>query len=268
MSVTFERVDKHFGSDFAEVVDRWLTYQEKERREMELIWETVPKDSLLDFLRMCAKAALLKLSQDNDECAYARSHWTSLSNKFADCIQEQMYDLKRICTASPEEIERVIQLRDELTRLEGIKREWRKSVSDELKSARAKKNKAVRDVASLRQTLKQVSYCVSYYTRGIATQHGFPAVPKPFIEFDGNGSGLPQESGVYFAWCEGIVEYVGQSINLNSRCKESHHKLRKGDRLSFVLIPREELNFAESFYIGILKPRRNFGNRYGREDRK
>jgi MFS family permease len=89
-------------------------------------------------------------------------------------------------------------------------------------------------------------------------------VPEPSVQYDGWGTGLPKSSGVYFAWRNGTVQYVGQSINLSSRCVRSHPKLQEGDLLSYVLVAQEQLNFAEAFYIGILKPRRNFGQRYGR----
>lgn len=108
-------------------------------------------------------------------------------------------------------------------------------------------------------------YNAPRYPNGVESQNGYPEVPKPFVTFEGNGSGLPQAPGVYFAWRHGVVQYVGQSINLSARCKDGHHKLQKGDSLSYVLIPKHELNFAESFYIGVLKPLRNFGERYKRK---
>lgn len=109
-------------------------------------------------------------------------------------------------------------------------------------------------------------YNAPRYPRGVESHNGYPEVPKPFVAFDGTGSGLPQAPGIYFAWRQGAVQYVGQSINLSGRCKEGHHKLQKGDSLSYLLLPKHELNFAESFYIGILKPLRNFGERYKRRD--
>ncbi len=246
-------------TDFQEVMDRWLAYRDKERREMQAIWESVPKDSLVDFLRMCAKSALLKVD-DGDEYGSGRSHWTSITNRFADVVQENLEALHRICAASPEEIEKVIELRDEISRLDQLRAEWRKRVSNELCSARSKKNNALCEYRRLKRELHQVSARVNHYAGAAVEKFGFPAVPEAAISFDGEGTGLPEKSGVYFAWRNGVVEYVGRSVNLNSRCRSSHHALCDGDLLSFVEIPKSELNFAEYFYIGVLRPVRNFGN--------
>jgi hypothetical protein len=251
------------SNDFVEVAEKWLAYREKERREMAALWESVPKDSLVDFLRMCAKSALLKI-EDGDEYKSGRSHWSSIANKFANIVEDHWERLHRICTVSHQEIKKAIELRDELSRLDELKREWRRWVAEELQSARKKKNKAIRDCNAARQKLADVSCDIRHYTEGIVTKNGFEPVPEPLLQYDGYGTGLPQTSGVYFAWQNGTVQYVGQSINLSSRCVRSHQKLQEGDLLSYVLVAKEQLNFAEAFYIGILKPRRNFGERYGR----
>lgn len=249
--------------DFAEVMDRWLAYHEKERQQMAQLWESVPKDSLVDFLRMCAKSALLKIDDADEYSCSGRSHWSSITNRFANIVEQNWELLHRVCTVSPQEIKKAIELRDELSRLDELKRQWRKSVADELQSARKKKNKVSREYVELRQQLNAAAFDFRKYTEGAVTKHGFDPVPKPSIVFDGEGTGLPSQSGVYFAWQNDVVQYVGQSINLNSRCKHHHHKLQQGDVLSYVLVAEEQLNFAEAFYIGILKPTRNFGKRYG-----
>lgn len=74
---------------------------------------------------------------------------------------------------------------------------------------------------------------------------------------------LPEASGVYFIWRDDVVQYVGQSINLSGRVKASHEHVLPGESATYVLLPREELNFAESFYIGVCRPPRNFGLRRG-----
>jgi hypothetical protein len=251
------------SSDFLAVMDSWLAYQDEERRQMAMLWESVPKDVLVDFLRMCAKSALQKI-EDGDQPALLRSHWTSINNRFANMVELNWERLHRICTVSQQEINKAVELRDELSRLDELKKQWRKSVADELQSARKKKNKVAREYAELRQQLNAAAFDFRKYTEGAVTKHGFDPVPKPSIVFDGQGTGLPAQSGVYFAWQNDVVQYVGQSINLNSRCKHHHHKLQQGDLLSYVLVAEEQLNFAEAFYIGILKPSRNFGKRYGR----
>jgi hypothetical protein len=87
----------------------------------------------------------------------------------------------------------------------------------------------------------------------------WPKVPtenKRAIEL--RGENMPATSGIYFLWdnTKDIVVYVGQSINLRNRVRSGHDKLPQiqSPTVSFLEFPVEELIFAESFYIGVLKP--------------
>lgn len=86
----------------------------------------------------------------------------------------------------------------------------------------------------------------------------YPPVPQPSIAPSLYGDGLPESSGIYFVWEEGLVVYVGQSINLKRRANLTHLKIGKTDVLSFVLCRRENLDFTECHYIGKCRPLRNF----------
>lgn len=89
--------------------------------------------------------------------------------------------------------------------------------------------------------------------------HRYRAVPAPVVEVSLVPE-LPAVSGIYFAWCDGRVVYVGQSRNLGRRCVlgKKHPCLQAGDKLSWVEEPALRLRLAEAFYIGILQPARNF----------
>ncbi len=90
----------------------------------------------------------------------------------------------------------------------------------------------------------------------------YPKVPNERMPITGLGDGLPEKSGIYFIWGQNIdIVYVGQSINLNNRVRFNHENIKEGDWVSYLLIPISELNFAECYYIGICKPKRNFGCR-------
>lgn len=89
----------------------------------------------------------------------------------------------------------------------------------------------------------------------------YPPVPDPVLAVDKNGDGIPNASNIYFIWKNGLIVYVGQSINLGTRVKIGHHAIQEGDTVSWVEIQRDRLNFAEAFYIGMLCPMRNFGQR-------
>lgn len=67
-----------------------------------------------------------------------------------------------------------------------------------------------------------------------------------------------KHSGIYFLWKDEVVEYVGQSVNVSNRLR-GHTKTTRDDRVSMLPFPKEELNFAEAYYIGSLRPCRNVG---------
>lgn len=88
----------------------------------------------------------------------------------------------------------------------------------------------------------------------------YPAPPPPHLAPTDFGHGLPDVSGIYFLWKDGVVEYVGKSEKLNQRVVlKSHHRLREHHTISFVLIDKQDLNWAECWYIGVLRPKLNFG---------
>lgn len=88
----------------------------------------------------------------------------------------------------------------------------------------------------------------------------YPDVPKPSIRPTLFGDGLPSTSGIYFLWEHGIVKYVGQSTRLSDRVRlNSHRRLSETDLISYIEIPKDELVWAECYYIGILRPTRNGG---------
>jgi len=90
----------------------------------------------------------------------------------------------------------------------------------------------------------------------------YPPIPSPQINPDGQGSGLPRASGIYFLWDENEIVYVGQARRLCDRLRlGGHHVMTKNHRISFVFAKPHELNWAECYYIGITKPRLNFGKR-------
>lgn len=91
----------------------------------------------------------------------------------------------------------------------------------------------------------------------------YPPIPIATIPMQKDCPLIPQSSGVYFAWQNDAVAYVGQSINLRARTSGgSHAKIFPDDRLSWLEFPRDVLNFAESYYIGIACPYRNFGTNH------
>ena len=99
-------------------------------------------------------------------------------------------------------------------------------------------------------------------TDSMCWQHHYPPVPQPMAQAGKLCEAVPMASGIYFVWSEGRVVYVGQSTNIFQRCGSvGHHAISFGEMISWIEQPVSRLNFAESFYIGITKPERNFGVR-------
>lgn len=97
----------------------------------------------------------------------------------------------------------------------------------------------------------------------------YPSIPLPHSAPDNIGSGLPSTAGVYFLWDKDEIVYVGQAKRLCERVRlGSHHVLTEEHKISFVFVKYNELNWAESYYIGVAKPKLNFGKRstYGKGD--
>lgn len=90
-------------------------------------------------------------------------------------------------------------------------------------------------------------------------ESSYPQVPGPFIPATRGGFGLPEDSGIYFVWSDNVCVYVGKSISICKRATVCHTSILDSDWLSWVLIPKNTLDFAECFYIGVCKPSRNFG---------
>ena len=86
-------------------------------------------------------------------------------------------------------------------------------------------------------------------------------VPDPICPATDDGESLPDGPGVYFVWRMDRVVYVGQSVHLCKRANLKHERIQHGDLLSWLEVPMWELDFAESFYIGICRPRMNFGKK-------
>jgi hypothetical protein len=157
-------------------------------------------------------------------------------------------DAKRKALA---EAEAIVQTAKE--RAQALLSETRRAVAKEMKSSRAR-------LRALKQELKAVEKALFPFVNSHCELNSYPVVPVSIVDATKRGEGVPDHSGIYFVWNGARVVYVGQSVRLSRRCLlGGHHALMPGDRISWVAIEPAHLNFAECFYIGLLKPERNFG---------
>lgn len=96
--------------------------------------------------------------------------------------------------------------------------------------------------------------------------HEYPALSERSVSRDEARKCAPNTPGVYFAWADGAVVYVGSSGGIRSRIRESgHHGIRQGDTISWLEFDSHMVLYAEAYYIGVLLPERNFGTMGMRE---
>lgn len=86
-----------------------------------------------------------------------------------------------------------------------------------------------------------------------------PDAPLPMTAPTKHGDDLPASPGIYFVWSKGRIVYVGQSANLKQRVCIYHEYIRKSDLISWLEFAgtARSRKFAECYYIGIYRPRRN-----------
>lgn len=111
-------------------------------------------------------------------------------------------------------------------------------------------------VSSLRKKVKSLEKKTWDLSNLRSDMYPVPERPKVRVS-TANRELIPEQSGCYFAWEDSTVRYVGQAANLRRRLRPSHHAVDSSHWLSWVCLPLEELDFAEAFYIGVLRPTKN-----------
>ena len=135
----------------------------------------------------------------------------------------------------------------------------RKALAGELRSGRSRLSLLECRISEADEELQEIR-------DELRSLHSYPAIPSPMLNPNKEGDGLPETSGVYFLWSEGTIDgaidYVGKSVRLNERLRlGGHHVMRAHHYISFLLFDSKILNWAECYYIGIVKPPLNFGGR-------
>jgi hypothetical protein len=85
----------------------------------------------------------------------------------------------------------------------------------------------------------------------------YPEIKLQNITFEKWSNSIPDSSGVYFITRDNQVVYVGRGVRMRTRLSSNHHVAKDGDLISWVEIHKDRLNYAEHFYIGILRPMLN-----------
>lgn len=238
-----------------------------------------------DIIRAAAQNALNKLKREHQiflDWHYSRMK-RYIEDVFNKSISNQCAKIERAASVKPA-IHR--QMEQEKER----RKKARKELADELKAAKGKLNslhwkikhadKVVEEekrearkawaqrllsarhrLRSMKETIENKSVEISLkYTPRFKDANGWPGIPNPTNAPSATGEQLPYASGIYFLWNGDRIEYVGQAKYLCNRLKlRSHHILNESHMISFVVVNRKELTWAECYYIGICKPQLNFG---------
>lgn len=148
--------------------------------------------------------------------------------------------------------------------IEGNRRGFLKDSTDQLRSVAKELSRAKEQLEEYSKqtaiTLGQHMKDEWYRWKKRFVPNEYPDPPPGVIRPTPEGIGLPATSGIYFVWENGIVAYVGQSIKMNNRLRlNDHQAIYKSDFLSFIPFEKDELVWAECYYIGMLRPKRNRG---------
>jgi hypothetical protein len=121
----------------------------------------------------------------------------------------------------------------------------RKKLAQSLKASRKKLSEIKKEIKS--------RFCLSSMH---IQSHGMPQVPPPQMTRSEWGSRRDVFSGVYIAFKNDKVQYVGESINIPQRMR-SHQEVKNDWLVSVIETIPSERFFAECYYIWLLRPPKN-----------
>lgn len=100
------------------------------------------------------------------------------------------------------------------------------------------------------------------YSRSLRSQTvKWPAVPIPSKLVSTVVGEKVDDPCVYFGWQGKKVVYVGKTTCLWERLRK-HHVVRKNMFVSWIWFDEKEIHFAELYYIGALRPAKNFKGKF------
>lgn len=136
----------------------------------------------------------------------------------------------------------------------------RKEMTDKSLRRREALTSEIRELEKHRRALKSEVAMLRDGLRVMAPFSTSPGeVPPPAVKASDAACGVPDAPGVYFVWLDEMLLYVGKSDSLNKRLRlRSHHVLREGMGLSWVLVTGAELRLRERKEILTQRPLLNF----------
>lgn len=192
-------------------------------------------------------------TRTSSRVAYEKAKIAAMRKSSRKRLADELRDGRRVAR----EIRRTNENAEERARaiVQEKAREMRRALAGRLASGR-------RRLAAINAAIAEVSPKLT--ERGLALQQvdasGYPEIPDPSISPHKEGEGLPESPGIYFLWDGNGIYYVGQSIKLSQRLRLGHHHILSANhRISFVHIERQQLTWAECYYIGLVRPKGNFG---------
>ena len=218
-------------------------------------WKRAAKSAMQFLIEEAAIVALRKIRKETNFRGLGDVTIKRLSFEFGKSIEKQIGRFARAYAIAPQLRDVVENTEQEMKRVrKAIRAEFGrrlfhlKQLKDEERRLQLKIDKMI-NITDASNTIR---------VRPAKDWHSLTA-PKPAVPVTKYGDGLPRESGIYFVWSRASIVYVGQSIRLRDRCKIGHENIAEGEMLSWLLIDRKELDFAESYFIGVHMPPRNFG---------
>lgn len=169
---------------------------------------------------------------------------------------DALYAMVRIAEVTQVPFAYLCGLRDAAIAIESSRR---RELSDEVETAIRKLSELNSEIR--RRQIAVDSVCPKVRPRVAASgvsSESYPEAPVATLTWKGVREHFKKSPGVYFAWSDGKIVYVGATeTGMGQRLSSGHHAVTRDDMFSFVELPANEVFFAESCYVARYAPERN-----------
>ena len=186
-----------------------------------------------------------------------RSRWRLVeSPERQDDSAKCQYMMARIAEVAQVPFAYLCGVRDAVAIIDGVRN---RQLSEEVRLLEAEHRRITKELRAKKIALDAV--VVSLDESGVRerlSSKSYPDAPPGTLSWGELRQHFRDCPGVYFAWEDGRIVYVGVTEKgMYSRLQSGHHAVTSRDRFSFIEMPCSEVYFAENVYVSRYAPERN-----------
>lgn len=186
-----------------------------------------------------------------------RSRWRLLERPaLQDDEATCQYMMARIAEVAQVPFAYLCGVRDAVSIINTVRK---RELSEEVRQLSAERRRINSELREKRIALDAVfvSLDASGQSERLRTK-SYPDAPSGTLTWGQLRQHYRERPGVYFAWKDGRIVYVGVTEKgMHSRLGSGHHAVTSEDMFSFIEMPCNEVYFAENVYISRYAPERN-----------